>query len=159
MADSYKIFGFEIRKAGQLPALTSPADNDGAIENEISNGANAYGYIIDLNKRLTNEIDLINKYRSMSQVAEIDGAIEDIVNEAVVVEEDRPPVAITVRSEENDIPEEIVEAITEEFNTILSLINFKDDGHDVFRQWYVDGKLYGQIIVDEADLAADIQIS
>lgn len=157
MADSYKIFGFEIRKAGQLPALTSPADNDGAIENEISNGANAYGYIIDLNKRLTNEIDLINKYRSMSQVAEIDGAIEDIVNEAVVVEEDRPPVAITVRSEENDIPEEIVEAITEEFNTILSLINFKDDGHDVFRQWYVDGKLYGQIIVDEADLAAGIQ--
>jgi hypothetical protein len=158
MADSYKIFGFEIRKRDSLPSLTSPSANDGAIENEVtSSGANAYGYFLDLNKKLTNEVDLINKYRSMSQVAEIDSAIEDIVNESVVVEEERPPVTINVRSEENDIPEEIVQSITQEFDTIISILQFRENGHDMFRQWYIDGKIYGQIIVDEADLASGIQ--
>ena len=76
MASSYKIFGFEIRKSGEMPALTAPDQNDGAIENEVTAaGASAYGYFFDLNKRLTNEVDLINKYRAMSQVAEIDAAI------------------------------------------------------------------------------------
>lgn len=158
MADSYKIFGFEIRKAGQLPALTAPSTNDGALENEVSsNGAGAYGYFVDLNKRLTNEVDLINKYRGMSQVGEIDGAIEDIVNEAIVVEEDQPPVAINIKTEENDIPPQIVEAITDEFNTIISLLDFHDTGHDTFRQWYIDGKSYFQIIADETNLTAGIQ--
>jgi len=155
---AYKIFGFEIRKADEMPALTAPVVNDGAIENEVTAaGASAYGYFFDLNKRLTNEVDLINKYRAMSQVAEIDAAIEDIVNEAVVVEDDKPPVTIDVRSEEGDIPEQIVEAITDEFNSVLSLLDFHDNGHELFRQWYVDGKLYAQIIANEEDLSTGIQ--
>lgn len=155
---SYKIFGFEIRKSGEMPALTAPVQNDGAIENEVTAaGASAYGYFFDLNKRLTNEVDLINKYRAMSQVAEIDAAIEDIVNEAVVVEDDKAPVTIAVRAEEGDIPEQIVEAITDEFNSVLSLLDFHDNGHELFRQWYVDGKLYAQIIANEEDLSSGIQ--
>ena len=158
MADFYKIFGFEIRKSQQKPALTAPVTNDGAIENEVSaNGASAYGYYFDLNKKLTNEIDLINKYRSMSQVAEVDAAIEDIVNEAIVVEENTDPVTIEVKSEENDIPPQIVDAIQKEFSTILTLLDFKDNGHDIFREWYVDGKYHAQIIADETNLSMGIQ--
>ena len=158
MADFYKIFGFEIRKSQQKPALAAPTTNDGAIENEVSaNGASAYGYYFDLNKKLTNEIDLINKYRSMSQVAEVDAAIEDIVNEAIVVEENTDPVTIEVKSEENDIPPQIVDAIQKEFSTILTLLDFKDNGHDIFREWYVDGKYYAQIIADETNLGSGIQ--
>jgi hypothetical protein len=155
---NYKIFGFEIRKAAEQPALAPAVTNDGAIDNEVStNGAAAYGYYFDINKRLTNEIDLINKYRSLAQVAEIDSAIEDIVNEAIVVEEDHPPVSVSVRAENNDIPQQIVDAITEEFNTIITLLDFHDNGHEIFRQWYVDGKIYGQIIVNEQELTAGIQ--
>lgn len=155
---AYKIFGFEIRKSGEMPALAPVVKNDGAIENEVSAaGASAYGYYLDLNKRLTNEIDLINKYRSMSQVAEIDAAIEDIVNEAIVVEENQPPVSISIRTDDGDIPEQIADAITEEFKNILILLDFHDNGHELFRQWYVDGKLYAQIVADESDLAAGIQ--
>lgn len=155
---AYKIFGFEIRKSGEMPALAPVVKNDGAIENEVSAaGASAYGYYLDLNKRLTNEIDLINKYRSMSQVAEIDAAIEDIVNEAVVVEEDQPPVTLRIHTEDADIPDQICDAITEEFKNILVLLDFHDNGHELFRQWYVDGKLYAQIVADESDLAAGIQ--
>ena len=155
---AYKIFGFEIRKSGEMPALAPVVKNDGAIENEVSAaGASAYGYYLDLNKRLTNEIDLINKYRSMSQVAEIDAAIEDIVNEAVVVEEDQPPVTLRIHTEDADIPDQICDAIREEFKNILILLDFHDNGHELFRQWYVDGKLYAQIVADESDLAAGIQ--
>lgn len=155
---AYKIFGFEIRKTGEMPALAPAVTNDGAIENEVTAaGASAYGYFFDLNKRLTNEVDLINKYRAMSQVAEIDSAIEDIVNEAIVVEENQPPVSIEVRAEDGDIPDQIIEAITEEFNSVLSLLDFHDNGHELFRQWYVDGKLYAQVIADEENLASGIQ--
>lgn len=158
MAAAYKIFGFEIRKTGEMPALAPVVKNDGAIENEVSAaGASAYGYYLDLNKRLTNEVDLINKYRSMAQVAEIDAAIEDIVNEAIVVEENKPPVTVSIRAEDGDIPEQIVEAITDEFNNVLTLMNFHDEGHEIFRQWYVDGKIYAQIVADEQDLSAGIQ--
>lgn len=154
----YKLFGFEIRKAGQAPALTVPDTKDGAINNEVSSsGAAAYGYYLDLNKKLTNEIELINKYRSLAQVAEIDAAITDIVDEAVVVEQDKPPVSIDVRSEDNDIPENIIEVIEEEFDNILTLLKFHQDGHDLFRLWYVDGRYYGQIVVDEADLESGIK--
>lgn len=155
---SYNIFGFEIRKAGTKPALTTPANIDGAIENEVTHaGASAYGYYLDLNKRLTNEVDLINKYRAMAQVAEIDAAIEDIVNESIVVEDDKQPVSININSVENDIPEEIQVAITDEFSNVLRLLDFHDNGHDMFRQWYIDGRYYSQIIVDESDLQAGIQ--
>lgn len=155
---NYKIFGFEIRKKQEQPALAPAESRDGAIENEVStNGAAAYGYYFDINKRLTNEADLINKYRSMAQVAEIDAAIEDIVNEAIVVEEDQPPVSISIRTQDEDIPQQIVDAITEEFNNIVTLLDFHDNGHEIFRDWYIDGRIHGQIVVNESDLSAGIQ--
>jgi hypothetical protein len=158
MSNPYKIFGFEIRRPGTNPSLAPPTNNDGAIENEVTaGGAGAYGYFFDLNKQLTNEVDMVNKYRSMSQVAEIDAAIEDIVNEAIVVDDDRPPVAINIKTEEGDIPDQIIQAIQTEFSTVMNLLDFHDNGHDMFRQWYVDGRYYGQIVVDETNLSAGIQ--
>lgn len=158
MANNFKIFGFEIRKAEQIPALASQVTNDGAIEQDVTtSGAGAYSYFLDLNKRLTNEVDQINKYRSMSQVAEIDSAIKDIVNEAIVIEYGKPPVSVNIRSEQNDIPEQIQEAIQEEFSNILTLLEFHDNGYDIFRDWYVDGKYYAQIVADETNLSAGIR--
>jgi len=150
---NYKIFGFEIRKAGTEPALTAPDTRDGSINNEVTaSGAAAYGYYFDLNKKLTNEIELINKYRSMAQVAEIDQAITDIVDEAVVIEEEAPPVSIDVRSDKNDIPEAIKELICDEFQNVLTMLDFHREGHDIFRQWYIDGRYFAQIVVDETEL-------
>ena len=155
---NYKIFGFEIRKAGSEPALTAPDNRDGAINNEVStSGAAAYGYYFDLNKKLTNEIELINKYRSMAQVAEIDAAVTDIVDEAVVIEEDKPPLSINIRSEKGDIPDSIKEAINDEFQNVLTMFKFHQEGHEIFRQWYIDGRYYCQVIVDEQDLKQGIK--
>lgn len=154
---NYKIFGFEIRKAGTEPALTVPDNRDGSINNEVtSSGAAAYGYYFDLNKKLTNEIELINKYRSMAQVAEIDIAVTSIVDEAVVIEEEQPPVSINIRSDNGDVPENIQEVIANEFQNILTKLKFHQEGHEIFRQWYIDGRYYAQIVVDEENLVNGI---
>lgn len=152
-----KIFGFEIRKQAQLPAIVQPTNTDGALEQYTGTGAAHYGYAFDANKRLTNAVEIINKYRSMAQVAEIDNAIEEIVTEAVVVEEEKLPVSVKIIAEDNEIPEPIKDAILDEFNNILALMEFNTSGHDLFRQFYVDGVLSAQIVVDETNLSAGIQ--
>ncbi len=156
---AYNIFGFEIRKRPETPSLSSGTNTDGAYEHEVygSNGANAYGYYLDLNKKLTNEVDLINKYRSMSHVSEIDYAIQDIVNEAIVIEDGKHPLSIQLIGNNTEIPEQIEVAIQEEFNHILELLDFRNNGHDIFREWYVDGKYNAQIVVDETNLQMGIQ--
>ena len=152
------IFGFEIRKQQVNVGLTAPNVNDGALNNEITAGsAGAYGYYLDLNKQLTNEVELINKYRNMAATAEIDAAIDDIVNEVIVNTEDQQIVNINVRAKDGDIPEQIILTIQQEFANILTLFNFNTNGHDLFRQWYIDGRLAGQIIVDETNLSVGIK--
>lgn len=153
---NYNIFGFEIRRKQQQPALTPPRNDDGAIENEITASGGAVGYYLDLNKRLTNEVDLINKYRSLAMTPEIDNAIEDIVNEAIVIEEGKPPVSLDIQ-EVAELPQKIRDVITQEFNTVTTLLKLHENGHDIFRNWYVDGRQYGQVIVDEQNLAIGIQ--
>lgn len=151
-----QIFGFEIRKSPERPSIATPDTNDGAIEQVVGSGAAYYGYAFDINKRLSNEYDLINKYRSMAQIAEIDSAIEEIVTEAIVVEEEKLPISLNVIAEDNELPPAIQQAIIAEFEHVISLMDFNSRGHDIFRQWYVDGRLYGQLIVDENNLAAGI---
>ena len=95
-----RLFGFEIRKQETKPALVTPVTNDGAVNNEISPGTSgAYGYYFDINRKLSNEIDLINKYRSMANTPEIDIAIDDIVNEMINISDDAQPIVANVRSE------------------------------------------------------------
>lgn len=152
-----QIFGFEIRKSPTAPSIAQPNNDDGSIEQVVGSGAAHLSYAFDINKKLNNEIELINKYRSMSQVAEIDQAIEEIITECIVVEEEKLPVEVSIIAEENEIPEQIREAIVQEFKNILALMEFNTEGHDLFRQWYVDGRLYGQLLVDESNLAEGIK--
>lgn len=156
MNSVYNIFGFEIRKAEVKPALAAPVNYDGAVDNDVTTGAGAYGYYFDLNRKLVNEVELINKYRQMANVAEIDLAIEDIVNEAVVVEEFKEPVVLQF-FDNSDIPDQVRDIIQEEFSYVLSMLNFQNNGHEIFRQWYVDGRYAAQIVVDETQLGEGIQ--
>jgi hypothetical protein len=151
------IFGFEIRKTPEAPALVPENKADGAIEQFTGAGAAHYAHVFDINGRLNDDVAKINRYRQLSHVAEIDSAIEEIVTEAIVVEEEKLPVQVNVVAGDETIPEQIKEAIVEEFKNILALMEFNTEGHDLFRRWYVDGRLYGQMLVDESDLAAGIK--
>ena len=145
-----ELFGFTIARKKQedqqenLPSIVSPTQEDGAIE--IAPGG-AYGTYVDLEGKAKNEGELVTKYRQMALQSECDSAIQDVVNEAIVVTEDSGPVEIVL--DKLDYPENIKKKIHEEFEAIMKLLDFNNNAYDLFRKWYVDGRLYHHIVIDE----------
>lgn len=145
-----EMFGFTIARKKQedqqenLPSIVSPTQEDGAIE--IAPGG-AYGTYVDLEGKAKNEGELVTKYRQMALQPECDSAVQDVVNEAIVVTEDSGPVEIVL--DKLDYPENIKKKIHEEFEAIVKLLDFNNNAYDLFRKWYVDGRLYHHIVIDE----------
>jgi len=150
-----KLFGFEIvkqDKGNTVPTPVTPQIEDGAIN--IQTGAH-YGIYVDLDGSYRTEVDLITKYRTMSMQPEIESAIEDIVNEAIVHDERAETVKIV--TDQLDQPEKIKKMIREEFSEITRLLDFSNFGSDIFRRWYIDGRLYYNLVIDPANPRAGIQ--
>jgi hypothetical protein len=146
------IFGFEIKKKEpkslQSAVVTPPADDGSTL---ISSSVAAYyGTVVDLEGVIKNENDLLKRYRQVSQYPDCDNAIEDIVNEAIVATDDEQPVDIVL--DDLKLSESIKNKIRDEFKTILKLYKFNERGHDDFRSWYIDGRSYYHIILDENNL-------
>ena len=145
-----ELFGFTIARKKQedqqenLPSIVSPTQEDGAIE--IAPGG-AYGTYVDLEGKAKNEGELVTKYRQMALQPECDSAVQDVVNEAIVVTEDSGPVEIVL--DKLDYPENIKKKIHEEFEAVMKLLDFNNNAYDLFRKWYVDGRLYHHIVIDE----------
>lgn len=111
------------------------------------NMVGAYVAGTDFNNIFKNENDLITQYREMSLNPEVDQAIEEIVNDAIVSDEERPPVEL--RLETDLLDKESKKKLQDEFNEILQLLEFRTKGHDLFRRWYIDGRLYFHTLFDE----------
>ena len=155
-----EIFGFEItRKKEELrdldveknsaPSFVAPTIDDGTavIQQQagfISGGA--YGQYVDMEGGIKSEIELIRRYRETSLVPECDAAIEDIVNECVVSDTEDRIVSLDLR--DVNFSESIKKKIQEEFKHILSLMKFNQNSHEIFRKWYVDGRIYFHKVVD-----------
>jgi hypothetical protein len=149
------IFGFEITRKSEekeLRSVVSPSPNDtgATVVNTGVNAGGHYGMVMDLEGVIKNENDLIRRYREVAQYSDCDGAIEDIVNEAVVANEDHASVEIIL--DDLKISEPIKKKIREEFSNVLRLLRFEDRGHDIFRTWYIDGRLYYQVLIDEENV-------
>jgi len=93
--------------------------------------------------------ELIKKYRNMAEHPECDAAIEDIINEAIVSSELES--SISVNLDKVEAPDKIKKSITEEFNGVVAMLNFEEYGHDMFRSWYVDGRIYHHLVVNESN--------
>ena len=136
-----KLFGFSIEDRKKKPAKAfSPAppnDDDGT--SVIAAGA-YFGQYLDLDGvgQHNNEFELVRKYREIALHPEIDGAVDDIVNEAISSDLDYSPV--TVELSNLEVSEKIKKSIREEFKTILRLLNFDKKCHNIFRRWYIDGR-------------------
>ena len=147
---AFEIFGFKIERKSQgavdanVPAFTMPENDDGSM---MVSGAGAYGTSLDLDGQYKTEIELILKYRDMAQSSDCEIAIDNIINEAIVIDDSRNPVDIIL--DRTKLSDEIKNKITNEFNTVLDLLNFNNFGYDIFRRWYVDGKLYYHIMIDD----------
>ena len=149
---AFELFGFKIERKSQespnanVPVFTLPENEDGSV---MVSGAGAYGSYVDFDGQYKNEVDLIYKYREMSMTADCEVAIDNIVNEAVVIEENKPTVEMIL--EGTDLSKGIKNKINGEFENILHLLNFNNYGPDIFRRWYVEGRLYYHVMIDEND--------
>ena len=148
-----KFFGFEVtRPKKQLQTFSAKEDDDGALT--VAGGA--FGQYIDMDGSIKNEIELINKYREMSIQPECDMAIDDIVNEAIVVPDDEEDV-IKLDLTELGAPDNVKKKIHESFNQIINHLDFNKKAYELFRKWYIDGRLYYHIIIDEKSKKKGIQ--
>jgi len=156
--NKFSLFGFTISRAeteqekSTQQSFTPPAAEDGALT--ITSAA-YYGTYVDLDGTAKNEVELISRYREMAMQPEIESAIDDIVNEAIVQDDDGNTTQIVL--DDLKQPEKIKKAIKEEFQTILRLLNYKKMAQDVFRRYYVDGRLYYHVIIDKDDPTAGIK--
>jgi len=147
MAD---FFGFEINRKKQnqepvRPSFVPNTDEDGA---GVIQAGGHFGAYLDLDgDKAKNEIELIFKYRDVSTQPECDAAIEDIMNEAIVGDHTDTPIRLVL--DEVKASDKIKETMQEEFSNILSMYNFNSYGHDIFRRWYVDGRLPYHVIIDD----------
>ena len=149
------LFGFEIKRKQEdagLPSFTPELKDDGAV---VVAAGGQYGTYIDLDGTVKTEAELVSKYREMAQQPEIDMAIEDIVNDAIVNEDDVKTVEINLDG--INIANNVKKAITNEFHNILDLLDFNHYSYDIFRKWYIDGRLYYHVIIDEKNLTDGIK--
>jgi hypothetical protein len=133
-------------------ALPTSALDDGAVT--ITQNAH-YGTYVDLEGSVRNELELITRYREMSNHPELESAIDEIVNEAITHSEDGSVVDINLDNLKQ--PESIKKKIIEEFDNIQKLLNFKNLADDLFRRWYIDGRIYFQVVVNDKNPKEGIQ--
>ena len=156
-----KLFGFtlgkkdivEVEKPEQA-SFTLPTEsiNDGAVT--ITQNA-YYGTYVDLEGSVRNELELITRYREMSNHPECDMAIDEIVNEAIA--HDDNGVVVKIVLDKLKQPESVKKKITEEFENIQRLLNFNNLADDLFRRWYIDGRIYYHVVVNEKNPKEGIQ--
>ena len=145
------LFGFEIKRKSEeaedkkkLSFVPKESDDGAGV---VASGA-YYGSYVDIDGTSSKtDADLIFKYRQIVEHPECDAAVEDIVNEAIVSDEDSTPVDII--TDDLDQPDKVKKLIKESFDEVTSLLNFNNSGHEIFRKWYVEGRLYYHIIIDD----------
>jgi len=150
-----EIFGFEIKRKSdedKAPTFVAPINDDGAQVVEIGQGGYAIGggmaqgTFLDMEGGVKSEQDLIVRYRQMSLIPEVDMAIDDIVQEAISSNDLDAQVGINLDS--TKFSDSIKSRIREEFSEVLRLLRFNQTSSDIFRKWYVDGRMYFHLLVD-----------
>jgi len=151
-----KLFGFSIEDSQKKPpSVVSPVpqNNEDGVDNYISSGF--YGQYVDIEGVYRTEHDLIKRYREMALHPECDGAIEDVVNEAIVSDLYDSPVEIELSN--LNASEKLKNIIRQEFKYLKEILDFDRKAHEIFRNWYVDGRVYYLKVIDLKNPQAGIQ--
>jgi hypothetical protein len=144
------LFGFEFKRKKEEDKSNNESfaplvQDDGAM---VVAAGGAYGTYVDLEGSARTEAELVTKYREMSLHAELDSAIDDIVNEAIIIDTDVDVIELNL--DKTDLSDNIKNVIIQEFKSILQLFEMHTHSYDIFRRWYVDGRLYYHVIIDDA---------
>lgn len=141
-----ELFGWVFKRKDEidsLPSFVPPEDNDGAVT--VAAGG-SYGTYLDLDGTVRSEAELVTKYREMSLHPECDSAIDEIVNETFDISED---TIVDINLDSVDQSANVKKVIQEEFNNCIKILDFNKHAYDIYRRFYVDGRLYYHVIVDE----------
>jgi len=147
------IWGWEIRRAKKdkaqekRPSIVPPIDEDGSGYATTASGSHFSQYLNIDGKEAKDNIQLIRQYRGVSMHPEVDDAIENISNEAISSNNEK--CAVEINLDETDQSENIKNKITEEFDNIVHMMRFGDNGHDIFRRWYIDGRIYHHLVIEK----------
>lgn len=146
---SFELFGWSISrtKPMETPSPVTPPVTGASVVTAPIAAYGYYGYSYDLDGLISNQNQLVNRYREISTYPDCDTAIEQIVNEAVIVEQAKPPVTLNV--DQAKLSKGMKKKILDEFDTIIKLTNFNENCHDIFKRWYIDGRSYFYVVVDE----------
>ncbi len=156
-----KLFGFtlgqkdvvQVQKPEQASfALPTEAIDDGAVN--ITQNAH-YGTYVDLEGAVRNELELITRYREMANHPELEMAIDEVVNEAI--SHDNDGTCLDIVLDKLKQPETIKKKIKEEFDAVLRMMNFNNLADDLFKRWYIDGRIYYHVVVDDKNPKQGIQ--
>ena len=147
LTEAMELFGWAFKPKPETeiepPSLAPKIVDDGAV---MVAPAGAFGTAIDLDGTIKTEAELVTRYREMSLNTEVDSAIDEIVNESINLEENDPVKIILDDLEQPDNVKKIIEEI---FKEVLQLLDFRHSAYDVYRRWYIDGRLYFHAIIDE----------
>lgn len=161
-----KIFGLDISRKIKdedgdseekvLPSFAPPVETDGSQVISGNNTSGYYGQTLDLDDAsVGNERDAILKYRAAAAQPECDTAISDIINGAIVADSSNIPINLS--TDNLDVPDNVKDLIREEFQNVTKLLSFNFNGQDIFRRWYIDGKLYYHLLIDPDNIKKGIQ--
>ena len=166
MAEPFKIFGFEIKRSAADKAASEPLKNASVVPPTDDDGAGYvtapnyhYGLHMDIyaDLQVKDQTDLIKKYRRSATHPEVDMAIEEIVNEVIVMPQEPDESVVEINLDQVKVSPSIKKKVAEEFDNLLNIMSFNDRCHDMFRSWYIDGRLYHHLVVDTANLKKGIQ--
>lgn len=156
-------FGLEVnsdrnlKDDAKLPQFSVPENDDGAIMLPAGPDTN-FTYQIALDMQVSSESELINQYRQISLYTEPDLAVQEIVNEAIVQDDENPSVELNLDNIDNkDLPAATKKEIKEEFENVLAMLKFDEKGVDHFQRWYIDSRIVFQKLVDPKNTKKGIQ--
>jgi hypothetical protein len=141
-----ELFGFEFKRKEEKPLVSFSATkdtDDGAL---VISAGGAYGTYVDLDGTVRSEADLVTKYREMALNPECDSAIDEIVNESIAID-DKNLVKIIV--DDLKVSDQLKKIIREEFDNCLKIIEFNKYAYEIYRRWYIDGRLYYHVLIDD----------
>jgi len=147
----FNFFGWELKKSQEeekkqkAESFVLPENQDGAIN--VEGLAGAYGAYIDFDGTVKNEFELITRYRELSLLPDVDSAIDDVINEMIVMDGHKDPVKINL--DDVKLAKSIKLKIEEEFQNILTLLDWNNQAYEIARKWYIDGRLYYHLILDK----------
>lgn len=160
MASTIRLYGYNFeqdeKKKGAVSSFVPKEPDEGEVLiNWMNSFTGAQASYLDLDGAFKNQSELIEKYRNLTNIPEIDFAVDEIVSEAIVTDEKEPPISIDLTDLE--VSDKIKEKIEDAFKHIMDLLDFKLRGHDLFRRWYIDGCIYYHMMIDHKKPKLGIQ--